>query len=77
MLTFTEYMLPAHWASTLINGDESGLEDHEIELLNQWLEHVKPGWCVDVKGEPEFRTRHDADDFVLACECACFVFQGA
>ena len=77
MLTFTEDMLPAHWASPLINGDESGLEDYEIESMNQWLEHVKPGYCVDVKGEPEFRTHHDADDFVLACNCACFTFQEA
>lgn len=77
MLNLTEYMLPAHWASALVNEDYTGLEDYELDALNSWLEDTKPGWCVDVKGEPEFRTYHDADDFVLACDCACFTFQQA
>ena len=35
----------AHWASALINGDESGLEDSERALLDAWQAKIEP-WCV-------------------------------
>jgi hypothetical protein len=36
---------PAHWASYLINGDASGLEDEEQAECDHWLERLK-GWSV-------------------------------
>lgn len=35
------YKLPAHWASYLINGDASGLEDGEQAVIDAWM--VKEG----------------------------------
>jgi hypothetical protein len=41
---------PAYWASALINGDESGMEDAEVKLMNAWLaRELEPGeQVVDV-----------------------------
>ena len=35
-----EYQLSGHWASAIINGDYSGLEDTEEKQLNNWLESL-------------------------------------
>jgi hypothetical protein len=47
---------PACWASALINGDCSGLEDDEVNAMNSWLAHLTcNGWqVVDTIGEPFF-----------------------
>ncbi len=38
---------PAHWASALVNGDESGLDQREIDQLEQWTANLaKDGWYV-------------------------------
>lgn len=48
--TFTA---PAHWASALINGDRTGLDDDDEQALDDYLaehpEHASPVDC----GEPE------------------------
>jgi hypothetical protein len=28
----------AHWASALFNGDASGLEDEDVQLMERWLD---------------------------------------
>ena len=70
----TTYTLPAHWAPALINADESGMADDEIEALNEWLSDYAPGHCLDCSGYPEFTTHHDAADYVLACDCLTYTF---
>lgn len=54
------YKLPAYWASALINGDYSGLNDAEEKQINNWLDsHKKEGcrmWCLDCGEESEFST---------------------
>ena len=70
----TTYTLPAHWAPALINGDESGMADDEIQALNDWLSLIEPGPCLDCSGPSEFTHGHDANDFVLACECLTYTF---
>lgn len=47
---------PACWASALINGDESGLEQEDIDAMNNWLtDLISDGWRVcDTIGEPFF-----------------------
>ena len=70
---FKKYTLPAHWASALINADESGMSDSELNEINEWLDYMKPGYCVDCSDESEFRHRCDAD--VLPCDCLTYTFQ--
>lgn len=38
----------AHWASYLINGDDSGLEEGESALCDKWAESLAPAFVVDV-----------------------------
>lgn len=40
------YVLPAFWASALINADTSGMNDDDEIKMNNWLDSVKPGYCV-------------------------------
>jgi hypothetical protein len=69
----TEYTLPAHWASALINGDTSGMEDAEEREMDAWLAHEKPGWCVGCTEEAEFCWSNDAG--TLGGDCLTFTFQ--
>jgi len=59
---FVDYRLPEAWASYLINGDSSGLEDAEIEKVDAWLD-AKAGKllsCCECSEAKEFRTHNDA-----------------
>lgn len=68
-----EYTLPSYWASALVNADTSGLTDKEESELNQWLEDVKPGYCIGCSEEPFFTWRNDANN--LGADCLIFTFQ--
>ena len=46
--------LPSFWASALINGDESGLEDEEQEQLDAWTKDNQNLYCIDVSEETFF-----------------------
>ena len=72
-----EYILPAHWASALINADTSGLSDDEEKELDDAMRYLGQGKrfgnaiaCTD---EPQFRVCHNAAG-VLACDCLTFTF---
>jgi hypothetical protein len=68
------FTLPAHWASALLYGDESGLSDEESTEIAGWLEsHPELGECVSCNDDPEFCTDHDAGG--LACDCLVFEFE--
>ena len=69
-----EYTLPDFWASPLLYADESGLSDEDVDALGKWcIEH--PGLvCTGVADDAEFKHRHDASPYVLACECSTFTF---
>jgi hypothetical protein len=69
-----EYILPSFWASALVNGDESGLSDEEIDAIDAWLNHMNLGSCVDVSSEEFFSSQHDARFYVLPCDCLEFTF---
>jgi len=73
-LKFTEYLLPAHWASALINGDYSGLDYKEADELDAWVRFAKPGYCVGCSDEAEFCGRNDATN--LGGDCLVFTFAG-
>lgn len=74
-MKFSTYKLPAFWAPYLINGDESGYQESEVKTINDWLDENGLSNCVDVQGEPDFCTYHDAHHFVLACNCLEYTFQ--
>ena len=59
MTNFDEYTytIGSHFIPTLINGDESGLEDHEIEDLERFLGSdlfSKGHWAVPDCQYPDF-----------------------
>ena len=56
MINITEHRLPSHWASALINGDESSMEDKEIESMDSVLEYlgVDRAHSLDVFDDNEF-----------------------
>ena len=51
-----EVRLPIYWASYLVNGDASGLEDGEEKQIQETLEYLNiDKWiCVDVKDDISF-----------------------
>ena len=59
-MTTETYTLPEYWASYLINGDASGLEDGEMEEIDGWFDNEQPGDCVDVGEESWFSSWNDA-----------------
>jgi len=70
--------LPEFWASALVNGDYSGLEDDEVKELESWLSWAsseKIGFCLDVNDERSFIQYHDASAYVLACDCLEYIFE--
>lgn len=69
------YKLPAHWASALINGDFSGLEEEDEEQLMRVIAGEGLPDPIGCSTEPEFMKYHDAEPYgVLACDCLTFTF---
>lgn len=69
-----DFTLPEYWASALINGDFSGLQDGEAADVRYWLD-TEPdigGDALSCTEEAEFVRYHDAGD--LACMCLTFTF---
>jgi hypothetical protein len=60
-INFAHPILPAYWASSIVNGDDSGLEDGEREQIDAFikkegLEEWKEADC----GEQYFSSYNDA-----------------
>lgn len=71
----SEYVLPAHWVSALINGDYSGYEDSEDAEIDAWLSYESPGDCVGCTEQPELTVWHDAGGRgSVMHECLVFTF---
>jgi hypothetical protein len=75
------YMLPAHWASYLINGDASSFsldEDEseaELTVIDKIIENIDAGSPVDCSEESTFMTYHDARPYgILAADCLLYTF---
>ena len=71
--------LPAFWASALINGDVSGLDDEAEIALDKFTAYMVAEhgqcWAVDVSEEPSFTQWHDAKCYgVLACDVCVYTF---
>ena len=77
--------LPDFWASALINGDYSGLEDQEEKELNDFIEHWQDDLILvsaniesdeNAYFESHFMKYHDATNLgVLACDCCEYTFE--
>jgi len=59
-MTTETYILPAYWASALINGDESGMEESDIARMDNWLNKNNPGSCIGCSEEQYFKHSNDA-----------------
>lgn len=73
-----EYTLPEFWASYLIYGDASGLEDNEQEKLLQntidnFLKKENLGFCLSCSEEAEFCWKNDANN--IGGNCLIFTFE--
>lgn len=72
-----EYLLPAHWASALVNNDFSGLTDEDIKQLHTAMKHLGLGQtfgaAISCNDEPSFRKCHNALG-VLPCGCLLYTF---
>lgn len=66
------YTLPSYWASYLINGDASGLENGEEDEIDEWLLSKQPGYCVGVGDDHWFSRSNDAG--TLAGDVAEYTF---
>ena len=59
-LEVVSYTLPIYWASYLINGDASGLEDDEQAEIDAWLESEGNPSFVTVSEDYWFAHSNDA-----------------
>lgn len=74
-----EYELPVHWATALFYGELDGLEDEDLEALEEFTDDMvaRHGECnvLDVSEDHWFARHHDAEIYgVLACDVATFIF---
>jgi hypothetical protein len=74
-----KYELPIHWASALVNGDESGLSEEDQKALDKFTRYMLKVYgqcfCIDVEDDVYFSLYHDATQFgVLAADCAIYCF---
>lgn len=69
-----EIVAPSHWASYLINGDDSGLEPDEKAACDAWIKREGVGLPVDCR-DAGFRWRHDAyNEMPLGADCQTYSF---
>ena len=68
--------LPVYWASYLVNGDGSGLEDGEEKTIATTLEKLELTncTCVDVKEDSHFHTPEPYMNWLEAGDYATYVF---
>jgi len=74
--TVIEQSLPNYFASYLINGDASGLEEGEEREINKTLEHLElaDAGCVDVLDDSEFKQPPMYLNWLLAGDYSTFIF---
>ena len=56
-MKFTDYRLPSHWATALINDDWTGLDDDEIRIIRELLSStgLNAYFCCDVADDSSFQ----------------------
>ena len=69
MITVNSFVLPAYWASYLINNNASGLNDTDKANCDNWRKENNPGNCVDCSDESFFGTFNG-----LGCDLLQYTF---
>ena len=69
-----EKTAPSGWASYLINGDGSGLEDDEVMACDAWIEHEGLGAPVSCEDYGFVRMHGAYRDFPYAADCQLYTF---
>lgn len=65
---------PSHWASYLINGDDSGLDPEEKAACDAWITREGVGMPVSCD-DAGFCRHHDAyNEMPLGADCQDYVF---
>lgn len=74
-MSYTDYVLPAEWASALINNDYSGLTDHEVYMLEDTLQMLglEAARCLTTTSHTFFTYKHDALG-IGGAECLTYSF---
>lgn len=67
------YILPAYWASYLINGDDSGYSNLEIADIDLFCENNNLGSCLDAEVEDTYFA-HSNDANNLGGDVCKFTF---
>lgn len=73
-------ILPAHWATAIVYGDETGLDDADAAAFNAWIDWFQAECgtiitCEVFSDEPQFVKYHGATrQGVLAAMCHQFAF---
>lgn len=80
MIRTEDFLLPAHWASYLINGDATSLSDDEQQDIDEWCITNAPGPCIAVDTDNiDFTFMGDdvplGDDGPLGADRCAFTFQ--
>ena len=57
----TKYTLPIYWASYLVNGDDSGIDEAEKAVVDRFLADTL-GHCIDAGEDYWFQQYNDATD---------------
>lgn len=78
-MKFIDLVLPAYWGSALINDDESGLGDDDIQDLNIIVDEMVKEYgqchCIGISEDAWFAHYHDASHLdVRGCDVATFTF---
>ena len=66
------FKLPAFWAISLINGDQSGYTDQEILEISKFVDDNGLGYCVGCSEESFFQHSNDANN--IGSDCLEFYF---
>jgi hypothetical protein len=71
-----EVRLPSHWASCIINGDDSGLNENDIQLIDETLgmldlEAVR---CIDCTDDAEYELAPSWAPWLLAGGYSTYTF---
>lgn len=75
-----EYIVPAHWLSAIVNGDETSFDycddAKDCEAYKTFCEHEVTDATVEViSEEPYFASNHDASCYgVLPCDVVDCIF---
>ena len=72
--TYT-FVLPSYYASYLINGDASSLNDEELEIIREFLLNNNLGSCLDCSEDEWFQWYNDLfPNRKLGCSVMKFSF---